>query len=82
MACGTPVITSNRGSLPEVVGDAALMVDPLNTEEIKTAMRRIYQEPTLASHFAIKGLERSRKFRWEETAQLTLKVYRQALNTL
>jgi glycosyltransferase involved in cell wall biosynthesis len=79
MACGTPVICSDRGSLPEVVGDAAVTVDPLNEEEIMTAMRRIWQEPNLGASLSIKGRERSRRFNWQTTAERTLGVYQQVL---
>ncbi len=75
MACGTPVITSNTSSLPEVVGDAGIMVDPLNAEELADAMLRVLQDPALRSDMSRNGLERARKFSWERTAKQTLDVY-------
>jgi glycosyltransferase involved in cell wall biosynthesis len=79
MACGTPVVTSNVSSLPEVAGDAALLVDPYNVGEIAEAMRRVLQGPTLAEELRAKGLERAKQFTWEQTARQTLSVYAKVL---
>jgi glycosyltransferase involved in cell wall biosynthesis len=79
MACGTPVITSNVSSLPEVAGNAALLVDPYNVDELAGAIRRILSDPALAADLRAKGLERARQFSWERTAQETLEVYRNIL---
>lgn len=79
MACGTPVITSNTSSLPEVAGDAALLVDPYNVEEIATAMRRVLEDPALAQELRKKGLERAKQFTWEKTARETIAVYEKVL---
>jgi glycosyltransferase involved in cell wall biosynthesis len=76
MACGTPVITSNRASLPEVVGDAAIQIDPLSQNDLVDAMRRLWQTPSLARELSDKGLKRSRLFTWSLTAEKTLEVYR------
>jgi glycosyltransferase involved in cell wall biosynthesis len=75
MACGTPVVASNVSSLPEVVGDAALLVDPYNVEELAEAMYRVLTEQELHEQLRRKGLERAQLFSWEETARKTLKVY-------
>lgn len=77
MACGTPVICSNRGSLPEVAGNAALLIDPLSPQEISEAMQRVLQEPGLTERLCQLGLEQSAKFSWKITAQKTLDVYHQ-----
>lgn len=76
MGHGTPVITSNVSSLPEVVGDAALLVDPLSVDAIADAMRRVLGDAELRADLARRGRERSRVFSWEATARGTLEVYR------
>jgi glycosyltransferase involved in cell wall biosynthesis len=79
MSCGTPVITSNTSSLPEVAGEAALLVDPYNVEEIMAAMRRVLEDSALARDLSERGLERAKKFTWEKTAQRTISVYEKML---
>ena len=79
MACGTPVITSKCSSLPEVVGEAAVLVDPFNVNEIFSAMRRILSEPELARELHKRGLERVAHFSWERTAHETIAVYEKVL---
>jgi len=79
MACGTPVVTSDCASLPEVVGDAALKVDPKDTEAIADAICRVITDRGLASDLRRKGLERAKLFTWEETARRTLQVCRHVL---
>ena len=75
MACGTPVITSNRSSLPEVVDDAALVVDPDDREALVDAMARLVSDATLREEFRARGLERARRYSWDETARRTIEVY-------
>ena len=75
MASGVPVITSNTSSLPEVVGDAALLIDPLSEEELRSAIIKVVSDPTLRQSMSEKGLARARKFSWEQIARDTLKVY-------
>jgi glycosyltransferase involved in cell wall biosynthesis len=75
MACGTPVITSNISSMPEVAGDAGLYVDPLSIEEIAEAMRQIAESPALRAKLSAAALERAKRFTWEETARRTLQTY-------
>ncbi|PDV99075.1 glycosyltransferase family 4 protein [Candidatus Chloroploca asiatica] len=75
MACGAPVVTSNVSSLPEVAGDAALLVDPCDTAAIAAAIRRIIEEPGLAERLRTRGLARAAQFSWERTAEETLAVY-------
>lgn len=74
MACGTPVIVSNVSSLPEVVGDAALMVDPYDIEGMAKAMHRVLSDDGLSKEMRRKGLERAKLFSWEKTARNILKV--------
>ena len=76
MGVGTPVITSNTSSIPEVVGDCALKVDPYGVEETKEALDRLLSSQSLQDELASKGMERARSFSWEHTARQTLDVFR------
>ena len=76
MACGTPVVVSNVSSLPEVVGDAALLVDPNSKEELAVALHRLLSNEALRASLRAKGLARARTFSWERAAEETLAVYR------
>jgi glycosyltransferase involved in cell wall biosynthesis len=78
-AAGLPVVTSNTTSLPEVAGDAALLVDPVDVDAIAEAMRAIAESPGLAGRLAEAGLRRARAFTWEACAQATLRGYRALL---
>jgi len=78
MACGTPVIVSNVSSLPEVVGDAALLVDPHNDEEITVALWRVLTDTALRAELRAKGLQRAAAFSWQRAAEQTMAVYRKA----
>jgi len=78
MACGTPVVTSDRASLPEVVGDAALRVDPQDEEALAAALRRVLHEPGLAERLTEAGLRRARAYTWARCAEQTVSVYREA----
>jgi glycosyltransferase involved in cell wall biosynthesis len=80
MACGTPVVCGNKGSLTEVAGDAALLVDPDDADRIAQALRRVLADPETAARLSTKGLQRAAMFTWEETARRTLDAYRQAMN--
>jgi glycosyltransferase involved in cell wall biosynthesis len=75
MACGTPVIASNRTSVPEVLGDAALFVDPLNPAEITQSIKEILSDSSLRETCRQKGIERARLFSWERNAELTVSLY-------
>jgi glycosyltransferase involved in cell wall biosynthesis len=77
MACGTPTIVSNTSSLPEVVGDAALLVDPNEWEEIAVAMHRMLTDDNLHAELRQKGLQRASIFSWKRAAVETLEVYKQ-----
>src|SRR5205085_8746850 len=68
MKCGAPVIAGNRTSLPEVLGDAGLLVDPFDKDAIAVAVRRVIDEPELRQTLRERGLKQSQKFDWRETA--------------
>lgn len=74
LACGTPVITSNISALPEVVGDAAIFVNPYCTAEITDAMKLVYDNQPLRSSLKKQGLARAQKFSWEQTGAMTAKI--------
>ncbi len=74
MACGLPTIVSNNSSLPEVVGDGALMINPLNIDELAWAMETVLTDNDLRNHLTKKGLERAKKFSWQKCARETLGV--------
>ncbi|MDQ6879993.1 MAG: glycosyltransferase family 4 protein [Candidatus Dormibacteraeota bacterium] len=78
MACGTPVLTSNVSSLPEVVGSAALTVDPLDESALAGGLVRLMTEPVTRKAFAEAGLMRAEAFRWDRVASKTFAVYQEA----
>lgn len=80
MACGTPVVSSNATSLPEVVGDAAVTFDPEDTESMAGAIERVFGNRGLREELKGKGLERVKKFSWRTAAEKTLKVYEEVVN--
>lgn len=80
MACGVPVVTSNSTSLPEVVGEAGITVDPLDQEAVATALRRVLETPELAQRMIAAGRARAAGFSWDRCARETLEVYRMVLN--
>lgn len=75
MACGAPVVCSNASSLPEVVGNAALLVDPKNVAEIVAAIERLLTDRALRDELRAKGMKQAAKFSWERAARETLGVY-------
>jgi glycosyltransferase involved in cell wall biosynthesis len=75
MACGVPVLASNVASLPEVVGEAGLLVDPCDVDAIARGMVRLWQDEALRNELSRRGLERARGFSWEKTASQTLNAY-------
>ena len=81
MACGTPVITSNVSSLPEVAGGAALLVDPASTTELSDAMLRLAGDAELRAQLRIKGLRRAAVFSWERTAEETWQIYQEVMGS-
>ncbi len=80
MACGTPVLTSNVTSLPEVVGDAALMVDPYDVDAIAEGIKRLIEDDNLRRELSQKGLARAKLFSWDRTAEVTWSVLKEAAN--
>jgi glycosyltransferase involved in cell wall biosynthesis len=74
MACGTPVITSHLSALPEVTGDAAILVDPYNVDEIADAMRSLLDSSSLRSQMRTSGLARAKLFDWEHTGRSTAAI--------
>ncbi len=79
MACGTPVITSNRASLPEVVGDAGIQVEAMDVTGLRDAMLHLIEDPQERSRRSAMGLARSAQFSWAKTAAETVAVYRRAM---
>jgi glycosyltransferase involved in cell wall biosynthesis len=79
MACGTPVITSNLSSLPEVAGDAGVLVDPYRVEDIAAAMYRLWTDSALRQTLRERGLVNARRFSWDNAARQTMQVFGQAL---
>lgn len=80
MASGVPVITSNVTSCPEVAGDAALLINPYNTLEIKESMERIINDPDLRKTMKIRGLERAKIFSWKKSAEEHYQVFLKCLH--
>jgi glycosyltransferase involved in cell wall biosynthesis len=76
MASGTPVVTSNVSSLPEVAGDAAILVDPYDVSSIVDGVRRVLTDPLLADDLRKRGLARARDFSWERSVARTHDIYR------
>ncbi len=81
MACGTPVITSNVSSLPEVVGDAGILIDPNSGQAITDAVIELYKNPTLYNNLIKKGLVRSQFFSWQNTAEQVAMIYEKTFTT-
>ena len=79
MACGVPVVTSDRSSLPEVVGDAGHLVPPLDIEALSTALYQLIARPSLRAEYAQRGRMQSKRFSWEQAARETVQVYHQSL---
>lgn len=80
MQCGVPVITSNTSSLPEVVGDAGIMVDPYDVESISKSILAVYHNDELRKEMARKSLERALHFSWDKTVEQTVQAYKKALH--
>ena len=75
MACGTPVVTSNVSSLPEIAGDAALLVDPYDTDAIADGIRRAVTDESLRAGLIARGLERARTFSWAQSVAKIHRIY-------
>ncbi len=81
MSCGVPVVTSQAGSLPEVVGSAAILVDPRDEAELAAGLSRILRDDVLAADLATRGLDRARGYSWARTAEGTVAAYRAMLGS-
>src|SRR6185503_14198182 len=79
MACGTPVVTSRLSSLPEVVGDAAVLVDPYSVEDIAAGMQRVLEDDALRARLAVEGPARAKAFSWERSVKTIHDVYLEVL---
>ena len=75
MACGTPVITSDISSMPEIASSAALIVDPTSTDKIKKAIKEVLEDSELRKSLKKKGVERAKEFTWQNTAKQTANIY-------
>lgn len=76
MACGVPVISSQTSSLPEVVGDAGILIDPYNVDAIVDSLRRVLEDRAFAERLSQQGIRRAAGFSWKRTAAETIGVYR------
>ncbi len=80
MSCGTPFIGSNRGSIPEIAGNAGIIVEPLDWQKISEKMEEIANNKKLRQKLKAKGIEQSKKFSWKKTAKETINLYNEASN--
>jgi glycosyltransferase involved in cell wall biosynthesis len=80
MNCGTPVIASNLTSIPEVVGDGGILINPYDISEISFAIGNLLSNEKLREELSYKGLKRASEFSWQNTASNTLKVYEDVYN--
>ena len=80
MTRGVPVVAANRGALPEVLGDAGLLVDPDKPDDLAAAIWRMLSDESLADASVSKGIQRSAKFSWDATARLIFETYEQAID--
>ena len=81
MACGAPVVCSNRTSLPEVVGEAGLLVEPTDPAALSAAILRVLTSAETAQELRARGIARAKQFTWERTARQTLAVYSHTLHS-
>jgi glycosyltransferase involved in cell wall biosynthesis len=81
MACGLPVVVSNVASLPEVVGDAGLLIDPHDVDELTVSMWRVLKDSALRKEMREKGLKQAERFSWEKAARETMEIYQRAHET-
>ncbi|MDX1548323.1 MAG: glycosyltransferase family 1 protein [Rhodothermales bacterium] len=79
MACGTPVVASDRGSLPEILGDAGHFFDPTEPEAVRQALRTVLADDALRAAMRQRGLARTRQFTWEAAARKTLRIFEQTV---
>jgi len=81
MMCGCPVITSSTSSLPEVGGDAALLINPQEDSELAEAILKVYLKPELRDQMRRRGFEQAKRFSWHQTAKITMDVYKKVLDS-
>jgi glycosyltransferase involved in cell wall biosynthesis len=79
MACGVPVVASNVSAIPEVAGDAALLIDPRDADLLCDSLARVLKDDRLRAALRRRGLERAAQFSWEKAARETIEVYREAV---
>jgi glycosyltransferase involved in cell wall biosynthesis len=79
MSCGTPVVTTNVSSMPEVAGDAAVLVEPDDVAGLAAALLRVSDDHALRNQLACRGLARAKAFSWERCARETIAVYEAAV---
>lgn len=82
MQCGTPVVTSNVSSIPEVVGDAAMLINPHSVEQISSAILTLLSDYDEWQKLSLMGIEKAKEYSWQKTAEKTLEVYRSCLEKL
>lgn len=80
MACGTPVVASNTTSIPEIVGDAGILIEPYNTEGFSESIIELSTNENLITHYSKAGLQRATKFSWSKTAKMTYDLYQEILS--
>jgi glycosyltransferase involved in cell wall biosynthesis len=81
MACGCPVLCVRASSIPEVVGDAAVLLPPADSGAWAAALEKLLTQPLVRERWRARGLERARRFSWEQTARETLRIYEESLDT-
>jgi len=79
MQCGTPVITSRTSSMPEVAGDAAVLVDPTDEDALAQVMLNVMSQPELCAELKRRSLAQAARFSWRRCAADTLKIYQEAV---
>ena len=82
MACGTPVVTSDISSLPEIAGDAALLIDPNDERALANALIEIMNNDRLRAELRVKGIAQAKKFTWRDAAEKTLRLYQEACGSV
>ena len=80
MACGVPVLASGEASIPEVVGDCAVICDAYSVKSIAKGLYRLYKNPDLCRDLSLRGLERSKQFTWERSAEKLYAIYKELAN--
>jgi len=80
MASGVPIVASRTSSIPEVVGEAGVLVDPLSISDVSEAILKLLDNSSLRSSYREKGIQRAKQFTWERAAQETLKIYQEIIN--